>query len=232
MALQLAHVSGQRVTVRNLPTRVLAQVPCWERRRTPSHRDGDGDRDRDPARHRIDVRRPRAAARDPLPLAAASVPPTRPLSPRALSDTERAAILSVLHEPRFVDLAPAEVYATLLDEGRYLCFERTMYRLSRPTRRCGSGGINSGIPATRLRNFWPAGPTSWTAPAAGVPRPSRDQSTQGAGTLAGLIAYPATPTCPQGHLCVACGRSRRGHACHQQGEADAAACEGCKAREG
>jgi hypothetical protein len=103
---------------------------------------------------------------------------------------------------------------------------------SRPTRRCGSGGINSGIPATRLRSFWPAGPTSWTAPAAGVPRPSRDQSTQGAGTLAGLIAYPATPTCQQGHLCVACGRSRRGHACHQQGEADAAACEGCKAREG
>jgi putative transposase len=58
-----------------------------------------------------------------------SVPPTRPLSPRALSDTERAAVLSVLHEPRFVDLAPAEVYATLLDEGRYLCSERTMYRL-------------------------------------------------------------------------------------------------------
>jgi putative transposase len=28
-----------------------------------------------------------------------------------------------------VDLAPAEVYATLLDEGRYLCSERTMYRL-------------------------------------------------------------------------------------------------------
>jgi putative transposase len=35
----------------------------------------------------------------------------------------------MLHEPRFVDLAPAEVYATLLDEGRYLCSERTMYRL-------------------------------------------------------------------------------------------------------
>jgi putative transposase len=34
-----------------------------------------------------------------------------------------------LHEPRFVDLAPAEVYATLLDEGAYLCSERTMYRL-------------------------------------------------------------------------------------------------------
>ena len=35
----------------------------------------------------------------------------------------------MLHERRFVDLAPAEVYATLLDEGRYLCSERTMYRI-------------------------------------------------------------------------------------------------------
>jgi putative transposase len=35
----------------------------------------------------------------------------------------------VLHEPRFADLAPAEVYAALLDEGRYLCSERTMYRV-------------------------------------------------------------------------------------------------------
>jgi putative transposase len=38
-------------------------------------------------------------------------------------------VLDILHEPRFVDLAPAEVYATLLDEGRYLCSERTMYRV-------------------------------------------------------------------------------------------------------
>ena len=38
-------------------------------------------------------------------------------------------MLDVLHEPRFADLAPAEVYATLLDEGRYLCSERTMYRV-------------------------------------------------------------------------------------------------------
>ena len=32
--------------------------------------------------------------------------------PRALTADERAAVLAVLHEPRFVDLAPAEVYAT------------------------------------------------------------------------------------------------------------------------
>ena len=46
--------------------------------------------------------------------------PYKRRSPRALTQTERTAVLAVLHEPRFVDLAPAEVYATLLDEGRYL----------------------------------------------------------------------------------------------------------------
>ena len=50
-------------------------------------------------------------------------------SPRALSSAERVTVLEVLHEPRFVDLAPAQVYATLLDETRYLCSERTMYRV-------------------------------------------------------------------------------------------------------
>ena len=54
--------------------------------------------------------------------------PRRP-SPRPLSGVEQTAVLTLLHEPRFVDLAPAEVYATLLDEGAYLCSERTMYRL-------------------------------------------------------------------------------------------------------
>lgn len=50
-------------------------------------------------------------------------------APRALPEAERRAVLDVLHELRFEDLAPAEVYATLLDEGRYLCSERTMYRV-------------------------------------------------------------------------------------------------------
>jgi putative transposase len=58
-----------------------------------------------------------------------SAPPLRRPSPRALSPGERGAVLAVLHEPRFVDLAPAEVYATLLDAGQYLCSERTMYRV-------------------------------------------------------------------------------------------------------
>jgi putative transposase len=58
-----------------------------------------------------------------------NAPAPRPRSPRALRPDEHAAVRARLHEPRFVDLAPAEVYATLLDEGEYLCSERTMYRV-------------------------------------------------------------------------------------------------------
>lgn len=55
----------------------------------------------------------------------------RPRKPpaRALSDAERAAVLAELHSERFVDSSPAQVWATLLDEGRYLASERTMYRI-------------------------------------------------------------------------------------------------------
>src|SRR5437867_2478244 len=55
--------------------------------------------------------------------------PPRPTPARALPAEERQVVLEVLHEPRFVDLAPAQVYATLLDEERYLCSERTFYRV-------------------------------------------------------------------------------------------------------
>lgn len=48
---------------------------------------------------------------------------------RALTEVERENVLSVLHSERFVDQSPAEIYATLLDEGRYLCSIRTMYRI-------------------------------------------------------------------------------------------------------
>ena len=53
----------------------------------------------------------------------------RPTPARALRASERAHVLDVLASPRFVDRSPAEVVATLLDEGQYLCAERTMYRI-------------------------------------------------------------------------------------------------------
>jgi len=55
----------------------------------------------------------------------------RQVQPRALSEAERVGVLEVLHSERFADTAPATVYATLLDEGTYLCSESTMYRLLR-----------------------------------------------------------------------------------------------------
>jgi len=48
---------------------------------------------------------------------------------RALSVEERATVLTTLNSPRFVDQVPREVYARLLDEGRYLCSWRQMYRI-------------------------------------------------------------------------------------------------------
>ena len=53
----------------------------------------------------------------------------RPAPARALGEAERTEVFRVPCSPRFADRAPAEVYATLLDEGVYLCSERTMYRI-------------------------------------------------------------------------------------------------------
>jgi putative transposase len=50
-------------------------------------------------------------------------------SERALSIQERSEMLDALHAPQFVDKAPAEIYAALLDEGRYICSVRTIYRI-------------------------------------------------------------------------------------------------------
>ena len=58
-----------------------------------------------------------------------SKPKRRPRPHRALDETERAQVLGALHSERFVDKAPAQVWATLLDEGSYCCSVRTMYRI-------------------------------------------------------------------------------------------------------
>jgi len=55
----------------------------------------------------------------------------RSASVRALDPEERRVVLDILHSERFVDRAPQEVYATLLDEERYLCSISSMYRILR-----------------------------------------------------------------------------------------------------
>jgi len=53
----------------------------------------------------------------------------RPKPPLLLLDEERQTVLEALHSERFIDQAPKEIYATLLDEEVYLCSVRTMYRI-------------------------------------------------------------------------------------------------------
>ncbi len=85
------------------------------------------------ARQRIGV----AAACDALALPRAtfyrrmfpSEKKARPVPKRALSKEERRDVLSLLHAPQYVDKAPAQIVATLLDKGEYHCSTRTMYRI-------------------------------------------------------------------------------------------------------
>jgi putative transposase len=63
-------------------------------------------------------------ARHPKPAAK-----PRPTPERALSQAEKAAVRQELNSERFWDSSPRQVYATLLDEGTYLCHWRTMYRI-------------------------------------------------------------------------------------------------------
>ena len=56
-------------------------------------------------------------------------PAPRPAPANALSEAERQRVLTVLRSPEFCDLAPAQIWARLLDDGIWLCSISTMYRL-------------------------------------------------------------------------------------------------------
>ena len=62
-------------------------------------------------------------------IAPPAIPRPKAKPARALSTPQQQAVLDLLHAPRFADQAPAEIYASLLDEGVYHCSIRTMYRI-------------------------------------------------------------------------------------------------------
>ena len=70
-----------------------------------------------------------------------------------LSAAERLEILAVLDAPRFVDLPPIQIFATLLDEGTYLCSISTMYRILAITPSWSSGAGLPAIPPGRYRSW-------------------------------------------------------------------------------
>lgn len=55
--------------------------------------------------------------------------PTCRHSPLALTEEERNHVIELLHSEQFIDLAPHQIYAKLLDQGRYVCSVSTMYRV-------------------------------------------------------------------------------------------------------
>jgi putative transposase len=111
-----------------------------------------------------------------VPVAPLPAPPERPAPARALRTEEQTTVRDVLNSPRFQDCAPREVYATLLDEGRYLCSWRTMYRIlavadevrERRTQVRRPTYTKPELLATRPNQLWSwditklKGPATWT----------------------------------------------------------------------
>jgi putative transposase len=110
------------------------------------------------------------------PKAAAQPRPERLPSVRALQPAEKEAVRQELNSERFADQAPREVYATLIDEGQYLCSWRTMYRILDENREVQERRNQLRHPnytkpellATRPNQLWSwditklLGPTKWT----------------------------------------------------------------------
>jgi transposase InsO family protein len=82
-----------------------------------------------PACAALGVSRATVQRRRAILAAPAVVPRPRPRPARALTIPQQQAVLEVLRAPCFVDQAPAEIYATLLDQDVYHCSIRTMYRI-------------------------------------------------------------------------------------------------------
>ncbi len=100
----------------------------------------------------------------------------RPRPPLALEACESQVLLATLNSERFADSAPATVYATLLDESRYLGSVRTMYRLlaanggarERRNQLCHPAYTRPELLATAPNQVWSwditklKGPAKWT----------------------------------------------------------------------
>ena len=97
-------------------------------------------------------------------------------SPRALSQAEKDHIRQVLDSQRFEDQSPQEVYATLIDEGQYLCSIRSMYRILKADEQVRErrnqlrhpNYVKPELLATEVNQLWSwditklLGPSKWT----------------------------------------------------------------------
>jgi putative transposase len=107
-------------------------------------------------------RRHRASPDPPRP---APVPHRDRVRPRALAAAERQAILDMLHSARFADTAPAEAWATLLDEGTYLGSVSTYYRVLRAAGESRERRAQATHPAAVKPELATTGPNQEDVPA-------------------------------------------------------------------
>lgn len=103
-------------------------------------------------------------------------PKLRPQPARALSDEERARVLATLDSEPFMDKAPTQVYAKLLEDGEYLCSPRTMYRVladadqvrERRAQRCHPEYKKPQLVATAPNQVWSWDTTKLPGPMKGT----------------------------------------------------------------
>lgn len=103
-------------------------------------------------------------------------PQPQPRPARALSDEERAHVLATLDSESFMDMAPAQVYAKLLEDGEYLCSPRTMYRVlddadqvrERRAQRCHPEYKKPQLVATAPNQVWSWDTTKLPGPTKGT----------------------------------------------------------------
>jgi putative transposase len=92
----------------------------------------------------------------------------------ALSAEEKQTVLALLHSPAYADLAVAQVWAILLDEGTYLCSQSTMHRLLREAGESRDRRRQRTHPAKAKPHLVAHGPLQvWSWDITKVPGPAR-----------------------------------------------------------
>jgi putative transposase len=90
-------------------------------------------------------------------------PIVRPTPPNALDESERQAVLDLLHRPEHADLAVAQVWSRTLDDGTYLCSQSTMHRLLRANGESGERRRQRTHPAKKKPELMATKPNEiWT----------------------------------------------------------------------
>lgn len=85
-------------------------------------------------------------------------PAPRPVPANKLTEAERAQVLGVLTSEEFADKAVAQAWATLLDEGIYLCSQSTMHRILRENDMAGERRRQATHPARTRPELVATGP--------------------------------------------------------------------------